>query len=383
MDFFNVSFDDLPADDLNDLLCHHNLHPLGPRGGIQQTTMVRKRELLRNANIPEGPYDISANEHRRLVWRYTLENRAGQQENRAAGDAIQQWAGNMAESLVRIACGHGPIYTKNAGTDPDLELNDCILDVKAMISPNYKEDGFPGTGGWIREPKNNLTPPNSADENDAYIFVRVRGAPNKTGEDGKKKFPDDGAPDGCINYVNGSKKIGLAVNPVFTATVIGWLSHEDTFLYPPLIPGGKGGGRIKKGGITESGMYWFAYMKSDDLEVFDHGLNEINEWTDITGLTKGMIDAQPTPSLPFLTTVDAHRVAIGLLGRGIISPETFGQISESLHFSIPREDVPTILQPTQYEVLLRWCLDQQLIEQEILDTFNEIDERRRAKEEEE
>jgi len=69
-------------------------------------------------------------------------------------------------------------------------------------------------------------------------------------------------------------------------------------------------------------------------------------------------------------------VAIGLLGRGIISNEIYGQITESLEFPIPREEVPTILQPTQYRVLLQWCLDSQLIEQETLDEFNEIDSRR-------
>jgi len=307
MNFFNRRFEDLSSDDLYDQLIHHNLHTLGQRGGIRTpNTRGGKIELLRDANISEGPHAISAYEHRRLVWVYTLENRAGQQEGRAAGDAIQQWAGNMAESLVRIACGLGPVNTKNSGTDPDLELNDCILDVKAMISRNYDEAGFGGTGGWRREPKNNLVPPDSDDETDAYIFVRVLGTPTKTGEDGSNKFPDDGAPDGCINYVNGSKKIGLVANPVFTATVIGWLSHGDTFLYPPLIPGGRGSGRVKKGGVTESGMYWFAYMKCDNFEVYDHGLNEINDWTDVTGLTIDMIEGQPPPSRPFLTTVDAY-----------------------------------------------------------------------------
>lgn len=376
MDFFNVRFEDLPSDDLYGLLIQHNLHTVGPRGGVQTpNTRGEKIALLRNENIPEGPYDISANEHRRLVWRYTLENRAGQQENRVAGNAIQQWAGNMAESLVRIACGLGAVYTKIAGTDPDLELNDCYLDVKAMISRNYNEDGFRGTGGWLREPKNNLVPPDPEDENHAYIFVRVRGAPNATGEDGSKMFPDDVAPDGCINYVNGSKKIGLNANPEFTATIIGWLSHGDTFLYPPLIPGGRGGG-----GVSEGGMTWIHYQISDNLEVFDHGLNEINELTDITGLTQDTIENQPPPSRPFLTTVDAHRVAIGLLGRGIISNEIYGQITESFEFPIPREEVPTILQPTQYRVLLQWCLDSQLIEQETLNEFNEIDRRRIANE---
>ena len=62
---------------------------------------------------------------------------------------------------------------KESGTDPDLIVNHCILDVKAMKSRNYDPNGFRGTGGYMREPKNNFTPPNDFDDIDAYIFVRV------------------------------------------------------------------------------------------------------------------------------------------------------------------------------------------------------------------
>ena len=260
-EFFNIPFEYRDTSELDELLARNNLQQTGPKGGAIHKTRSAKIERLRAANISEGPHQISMSEHRRLVWEYTVENRAGQQENRSSGDAIEQWIGNMSESLVRLSCGEDPVYMKESGTDPDLIVNHCILDVKAMKSRNYDPNGFQGTGGYMREPKNNFTPPNDFDDIDAYIFVRVTQFPKNTGTKGGPGFPSQDAAENVVSYVNGSAKISFdnGANEEFHCTVVGWLSDIDTLSSPPLIPGGIGFSKIKSGGITERGMHWFAY----------------------------------------------------------------------------------------------------------------------------
>jgi hypothetical protein len=372
---FNIPFEHRTKNDLDELLAQNNLEQTGPRGGIIPTTRSQKIEILRAEKVDEGPNQISMSEHRRLVWEYTIRNRAGQQEGRNPGNAIEQWIGNMAESLVRLGCGETPVYMKESGTSPDLLVNHCIFDVKAMKSKNYNPDGFAGTGGYEREPKNNLAPPNNDDKVDAFVFVRVTQYPKKTGPKGTVKFPSSGAEANKTNYVDGNAKISFknGANEEFRCTVIGWLSYKDTFHYSPRIPGGIGYGKIKSGGITERGMHWMAYQVSDNLEIYDFGLNKINVWSDIAELNQDFIDNSPPPNLPFLTTVDAHRVALGLLARGIISDNEYEDLVSNLHFQIPRDRVPTILQRSQYNVLLNWGRENDFISEASFSRFEEIE----------
>ena len=378
-EFFNIPFEYRDTSELDELLARNNLQQTGPKGGVIHKTRFAKIEGLRAANISEGPHQISMSEHRRLVWEYTVENKAGQQANRRSGNAIEQWIGNMSESLVRLGCGLTPVYTKESGTNPDLILNHCILDVKAMKSRNYDPTGFRGTGGYLREPNNNflvaVTEKRTKNDIDAYIFVRVTQYPKKTGTKGTTEFPSQDAAENVVSYVNGSAKIsfGNGANEEFHCTVVGWLSDIDALSSPPLIPGGIGFSKIKSGGITERGMHWFAYQASDNLEIYDFGLNQINQWSDIRNLTQSSIEDTDPPNLPFLSTVDAHRVALGLLGRGIISEQEFESLVDNLDFQIPRDQVPTILQRSQYKALLKWGLKNDFINETSFSRFEEIE----------
>ena len=106
---------------------------------------------------------------------------------------------------------------------------------------------------------------------------------------------------------------------------------------------------------------------------FDFGLNQINKWSDIMDLSLSSIHKTPPPKLPFLSTVDAHRVALGLLGRGIISEQEFQNLVNNLRFQIPRDQVPTILQRSQYNVLLNWGRENDFIGETSLSRFEEIE----------
>ena len=339
--------------------------------GIHTTWNVQAlADLLLQNDVSEGPFECSLEEHRRLVWEYTLENRAGQQADRTPGNAIQQWEGNMAESLVRIGCGLGPIYSKQTGTDIDLEINDCKIDVKSMNSPYYNPEGFLGTGGYNREPKNNLVPPDDNDQNDAYIFVRITDAPPTTGrgkKGNKSSFPEEGS-EQDVSFVDGSWKTGSENNPLFRIVIVGWLSIKHVRKYAPIIPGGRAGG-----GISEKGNNWMHYQIAPNMEVYDGQLKSINEFEDITSITIEQINESSPPALPFLSTVDAHRVALGLLGRGIISEQEFENLANNLGFQIPRDQVPTILQRSQYNVLLNWGRENGFIDKTSLSRFEKIE----------
>jgi hypothetical protein len=356
------------------------------RGGFMTESELKKRckeegihatwnvealaDLLLQNDVSEGPFECSLEEHRRSVWQYTLDNRAGQQADRTPGNAIQQWEGNMAESLVRIGCGLGPIYSKQTGTDIDLEINDCKIDVKSMNSPYYNPGGFLGTGGYNREPKNNLVPPKDDDQNDAYIFVRITDAPKTTGrgKKGKKSsFPEEGS-EQDVSFIDGSSKAGSGLNPIFHIAIVGWLSIEHVRKYAPIIPGGRAGG-----GISEKGNNWMHYQIAPNMEIYDGQLNQICEFEDIANLSIERINNSNPPALPFLSTVDAHRVALGLLGRGIISEQEFQSLVDNLDFQIPRERVPTILQRSQYNVLLNWGRENGFIGETSISRFAEIE----------
>ena len=339
--------------------------------GISITWNVQSiADLLQRNEVEEGEFDCSIDEHRRLVWKYTLENRAGQQADRTPGNAIQQWEGNMAESLVRLGCGLGPIYSKQTGTDIDLEINDCKIDVKSMNSTHYNPEGFLGTGGYNREPKNNLVPPGADDQNDAYIFVRITAALKATGrgkKGNKQLFPEEGS-EQDVSFVDGSWKTGSISNPIFRIVIVGWLSIKHVRAYAPIIPGGRAGG-----GISEKGKSWMHYAIAPNMEIYDGQLNQISEFEDIAGLTIERINNSNPPELPFLSTVDAHRVALGLLARGIISDNEYEDLVSNLHFQIPRDRVPTILQRSQYNVLLNWGRENDFISEASFSRFEEIE----------
>ena len=123
------------------------------------------------------------------------------------------------------------------------------------------------------------------------------------------------------------------------------------------------------GAVTEQGNRWFAY-RSHEVEFYNHYLNGFGSLEDILSIEHEDVkkDSEKPMNL-HLTSVDAMRIAIALVGYGIIDREVVDFLKQKLGMV---DDIPPILHPNQHYHLLKWLKNQGKVKAQDIEKLRKI-----------
>ena len=266
---------------------------------------------------------------------YSLRNKAAEfvASNRArgveAGSEEEQTYGILAEMAIRDKLGLPEIDPNNRPIGYDIVNNNGVrMDAKCRSGTLPFKELYEGSGGILREAKHNFYARQVFDprlDTDIYLMTHLRVPHNKT--------PLPGTP----RQIN------------WQLYVCGWVSKvrvQNEGVYLP------------RGSITEQGQRWFAY-RSDEIEFYHKNLIPLKSLGDLLSVTQDDVraDTQKPRSL-HMTSVDACRIAVDMVGRGILPAEVADKIVKKLGLD---SGVPPFLHPNQYFHLARWLQAQNLI----------------------
>jgi len=246
-----------------------------------------------------------------------------------AGSEEEQTYGILAEVVIRNKLGLPEIDPQNRPIGHDvLNPNGVRIDVKCRGGTLPFQNLYEGTGGIQREAKHNFFARQVFDERldaDVYLMTHLRVPHAKT--------PLPGTP----RQRN------------WQLYVCGWVSKirvQNEGVYLP------------RGSITEQGQRWFAY-RSDEIEFYDKNLNHLKSLQDILNITQEDVQTDMKKQMSLhMTSVDACRIAIDMVGRGILPSETAENVIKKLGLN---SGVPPFLHPNQYYHLMRWLQAQNLV----------------------
>jgi hypothetical protein len=242
-----------------------------------------------------------------------------------SGSEAERSYGFLAQMVIRNALGMPPINpAKDEGFDLSLPSG-VKVDIKCRGGTLPFKEEYEGSGGFKREAKHNFFANQVYSdklETDIYILTHL-------------ETPK--APRGSKTALPGTLR-----QKKWKLYVCGWVSKKRVKREGVYLP---------RGSITEQGNQWFAY-RSEEIEFYNRHLNGFKDLKDIITIDKKDVKRDiETPLHLHLTSVDAVRIAIDLVGFRIMNKKLVGFIKQNLGIN---GNVPTILNPNQYYHLLRW-----------------------------
>lgn len=273
-----------------------------------------------------------------------LNDSNGYSLRKKASDFIKQWKSKGRESGSQEEQSYGilaEMTIRDVLKLPDKTLEDPIsydirlpsgvkVDVKCRGGVFPFKELYEGKGGIFREAKHNLWARQLLVDHphcDMYLLTHLQ-TPKKI--KGKSTLP-------------GTKR-----QKTWFLYVCGWVSTERAK---------KEGVYLPPGSLTEQGQKWFPY-RAHEVEYYHHNLNGLKDITDLNLLDSNDIkkDADKTGSLN-LTSIDALRITIDLIGRGILDKDKYSIIQEKLNIN---DNIPPFFHPNQYFHLIRWLISQEI-----------------------
>jgi len=264
--------------------------------------------------------------------------------NVEAGSEEEQTYGVLAEMVIRGELGFPEPDPKKREFGWDIKLpSEVKVDVKCRGGTLPFQELYDGSGDIKREAKHNFFARQIWDERldtDIYIMTHLETPKPPRGQ--KTALP------------------GTERQRKWKLYLCGWVSKERVK---------KEGVYLPRGAITEQGNRWFPY-RGYEIEFYNQHLNGFSQIKDIMTIEKNDVleDGKKVMNL-HLTSVDAIRIAIDLIGYGILKDDVLEFLKEKLNID---KKVPPILHPNQYHHLLKWLKNEEKAKDEDIKKLSEI-----------
>lgn len=253
------------------------------------------------------------------------------------GSRSEQGAGLLAEVVVRHILGLPDIEN-----DPDRQVNlgyDILsptgvkIDVKCRGGKMDFKEKYSGTGGIEREAKHNFFARQvHADNLDTDIYLMTH-----------------------LKYAGEGLLPGSKAQRSWCLYICGWVSKARVK---------REGVYLQRGSLTEQGNTWFTY-RGQEIEFFHRNLSGLARLSDLLLIDSNDVIADEQRIAHYnLTGVDATRIAIDLIGRGLLSNTHLSYIKNDASITT---NVEPILQYNQYRHLAQWLREKNQITQAELD----------------
>jgi len=260
-----------------------------------------------------------------------------------AGNEQEQTYGILAQMVIRKMLGLTIEPSENDSKGFDLLLPSGVkADIKCRGGTLPFQELYEGSGEVKREAKHNFFARQIWNKNlDAEIYIMTHLETPKAPRGQKTALP------------------GTERQRKWKLYVCGWVSKERVK---------KEGVYLPIGSVTEQGSRWFAY-RSHEIEFYNQHLNGFSDIKEIMSIEeKDVIEDSKKPMNLHLTSVDAIRLAIDLVGWEILNKNILEFLKEQLSV----EKVPPILNSNQYYHLLRWLKGQGKVTDEEFKKLSEI-----------
>lgn len=264
-----------------------------------------------------------------------------------AGSPTEQSYGILAESVIRKKLGF-----------PDKNIDDPIgydillpsktrVDIKCRGGVLPFKEKYEGMGNIPREAKHNLWARQlyiDEIESDIYLLAHLQ-----TPKQGKGKIPLPGTPRQRSWHL----------------FICGWVST---------LRAKREGVYLPRGALTERGQNWFPY-RGEEVEFYHRHLNGLADLKDLLKLDSKDVEADIKKSGNLhLTSIDALRITLDLIGRGILKKETFQVFKNELGI---KEEASPFFHPNQYFHLMKWLISKDLAKPEDLEEIKTIMEEKK------
>jgi len=294
------------------------------------------------SHISPKPIVIDLNDRKGYEWRVKAKEFVKSLLIRGleAGSKEEQSYGVLAETVIRDTLKFPPIDPKTRELGFDIVLPTGVkMDVKCRGGTMKFSETYVGTDGIEREAKHNFWARQLEDprlETDIYLLTHLQ-VP-------KRKIELPGSPRQRKWYL----------------FVAGWVSKARVK---------RDGVYLPRGSLTERGSTWFAY-RGEEVEFYHRHLNELTSLNDLLRIDKNSVkEDEVKPTSLQLTSVDAVRIALDLVGRGILSTKALDSLKHKLDLDV---SVPPVFHPNQYFHFVRWLKSTGLAGDEQLEKLDKI-----------
>ena len=246
-----------------------------------------------------------------------------------AGNKDEQTYGILAQMVIRNMLGLPLEPPENQDIGFDLLLPSKVkVDIKCRGGSLPFQELYDGSGEIKREAKHNFFARQIWDERlntDIYLMVHLETPKPKRGQ--KTALP------------------GTLRQRKWKLYICGWVSKGRVK---------KEGVYLPRGSITEQGGKWFAY-RGEEIEFYNQHLNGFTDIKDVLKIDKKDVKKDESKSMNLhLTSVDAIRIAMDMVGQGVLEKDVVQFLKEKLGI---KSKIPTIMHSNQYHHLLKWLKD--------------------------
>lgn len=260
-----------------------------------------------------------------------------------AGSPQEQSYGILAELTIRKKLNLPEIDPADHPIDYDIELPSNIkVDVKCRGGILPFQEHYAGSGDIQREAKHNFFARQVYDPElkpDIYLMSHLM-------------RPRNGILPGTLRQRK------------WVLYICGWVSKKRVINNGVYLP---------RGSLTEQGMKWFPY-RAHEIEYYHKHLNGLANLNDLLSIEMEDVRADGTKIGDLhLTLIDACRIAIDMVGRGIVDKDILEFLRNELNI---HETIQPIFHPNQYYHLLKWLKFKNKVTDEqterLKELFNEI-----------
>ena len=261
-----------------------------------------------------------------------------------AGNEQEQTYGILAQMIVRKTLGMPLEPPEDQDKGFDLILPSGIkVDIKCRGGSLPFQELYNGSGGIKREAKHNFFARQIWDERldtDIYLMTHLETPKPPKGQ--KTALP------------------GTLRQRKWNLYICGWVSKTRVK---------KEGVYLPIGSITEQGNKWFPY-RGHEIEFYNQHLNGLSDIKDFLAIDKKDIEEDEKKSMNLhLTSVDAIRIAIDMVGQGVLEKDVVEFLKDKLGI---KANIPTIMHPNQYYHLLKWLKDNHKISDDEIKKLSKI-----------
>ena len=261
-----------------------------------------------------------------------------------SGNEQEQTYGVLAQLVIRKMLGMPLDPPEDQSKGFDIILPSGIkVDVKCRGGTKPFQEKYMGSGDLEREAKHNFFARqiwNDRLDSDIYVMVHLESPKAPRGK--KTALP------------------GTLRQRKWKLYICGWVSKDRVK---------KEGVYLPRGAITERGNEWFAY-RGHEIEFYHRHLNGFSDIKELLAIDKKDVQEDGEKSIGLhLTSIDAIRIALDLVGQGVLEKDIVDFLKENLEIN---KKIPTIMHSNQYHHLLRWLKDKGKIKDKDIKELSKI-----------
>lgn len=261
-----------------------------------------------------------------------------------AGSEQEQTYGILAQMAIRKVLGLPLEPEEDQSKGFDILLPTGIkVDIKCRGGTKPFQDRYLGSGEVEREAKHNFFARqvwNDKLDTDIYVMIHLE----------------------CPKAPRGKKTAlpGTLRQRKWKLYICGWVSKERVK---------KEGVYLPRGAITERGNEWFAY-RGHEIEFYHQHLNGFTDLKDLLLIDDKDVKEDGKKAMNLhLTSIDAIRIAIDMVGHGVLEKDIVNFLKDKLGLN---KKIPTIMHSNQYHHLLKWLKDKGMVKESEIKKLSEI-----------